>query len=253
MAVVPEQGQTLSWPLCPGLSSAPWLRHNSPWLLPLPWRGTGHLVPLTRLSWALSFLSSVRALSKAAGNIPGNWSSQTSLLSCGTLLFLNSVMAPTSQRITEQLRLEKPSKMIKSNHSLCSAKSTSTPCPQVPHPHAFGTLPGKVAGPKLRRRCAQPANVIPVWGLLEPGWHTPTETMNIQWDTMGTMNTQGRGEAEQYPPSIQQDRSTPQWCGDKPPRSGRGSAARTGLRGCRGDTAPHSFGEREQHKTKRSV
>lgn len=36
MAVVPEQGQTLSWTLCPGLSSAPSLSHDSPWLVPLP-------------------------------------------------------------------------------------------------------------------------------------------------------------------------------------------------------------------------
>lgn len=41
-----------------------------------------------------------------------------------------------NHRITELIRLEKPSKMMKSNHSPNSAKATTTNlCPQVPHPH----------------------------------------------------------------------------------------------------------------------
>lgn len=39
--------------------------------------------------------------------------------------------------MVEWLRLEKPSKSIKSNHSLSTAKVTTDLCPQVPHPRGF--------------------------------------------------------------------------------------------------------------------
>lgn len=53
-------------------------------------------------------------------------------------------------------------------------------------------------------------------------------------------------------PSIQQDRSTPQWCGGRPLRSGMGSATHTELRGSRGDSALHSFVRQEKQEPKGS-
>lgn len=138
-------------------------------------------MPLAVLSCPLSSLSCVRALSEDAGNSPRHWHPQTALLSWGMLLFPNSVMAPTSQRIPEPLRLENPSKMIKCKHSPCSAKPITTPWSPGATPTCFWTLPGKVAGPKVVAcpcRCrAHPAHVVPVWEL-EPGWHTAAEPVD---------------------------------------------------------------------------
>ena len=56
-------------------------------------------------------------------------------------------------RITESLRLEKTSKMMKFNHHP-STPISAKPCPQVPHPHVFWTPPGKVTPPLPWAACS---------------------------------------------------------------------------------------------------
>ena len=51
-----------------------------------------------------------------------------------------------SHRITESLRLENTSKIIKSNHQRNITMPTK-PCPEVPHPHVFWTPPGMMTPP----------------------------------------------------------------------------------------------------------
>jgi len=53
-----------------------------------------------------------------------------------------------SHRIIESLRLEKTSKIIKSN---CQPNTTTSakPCPEVPHVHIFLTPPGMMTPPDL--------------------------------------------------------------------------------------------------------
>ena len=52
-----------------------------------------------------------------------------------------SLCCPWNDRITESIRLEKTSKIIKSNHQP-NTTMPAKPCPEVSHPHVFWTPPG---------------------------------------------------------------------------------------------------------------
>jgi len=65
---------------------------------------------------------------------------------CVCLLWPGVLFGREEKGVIESLRLEKISKIIKSNHQPNTTMPTK-PCPEVPYLHGFWTLPGKLTPP----------------------------------------------------------------------------------------------------------